>query len=201
MFNLDPKQQHNGVEPDDENVSGSPKIEQRTDFTGLDNSKQQNQIGNSDEDSGRAAPTDQSLSKKNDLKKMLVLVGGLLATIFIVAGAFSLIKEKPKKQRQEVEQQTAEISNTNPHSFSETELPPPPVIEEEKPDDSSQGDTQNTSGNGQQTVVVQQQQPPEEPKPDPILEMRLGGGVLVNDGGNVGQPEQGNTAQASYGGV
>ena len=52
MFNLDPKQQHNGVEPDDENVSGSPKIEQRTDFTGLDNSKQQNQIGNSDEDSG-----------------------------------------------------------------------------------------------------------------------------------------------------
>ena len=200
MFNLDPKQQHNGVEPDDENVSGSPKIEQRTDFTGLDNSKQQNQIGNSDEDSGRAAPTDQSLSKKNDLKKMLVLVGGLLATIFIVAGAFSLIKEKPKKQRQEVEQQTAEISNTNPHSFSETELPPPPVIEEEKPDDSSQGDTQNTSGNGQQTVVVQQQQPPEEPKPDPILERRLGGNVLVNDGGAVSSEQNNGTAQASYGG-
>ena len=61
-------------------------------------------------------------------------------------------------------------------------------------------DAQNgvvTNADGTKTQVVQQA---EEPKPDPILERRLGGSVLVNDGGNVGQSEQGNTAQASYGG-
>lgn len=57
-----------------------------------------------------------------------------------------------------------------------------------------------TNPDGTQQPVVVQQQPPEEPKIDPILERRLGGGVLVNDGSNIGQPEQGNTAQASYGG-
>ena len=194
------------VNPNDnvtqEENSFLPVDEQRTDYTDMDGSKRQNQIGDGDENGGRGVPQDQSFSKKNSLKLIGGGIAGLVAVIFIVGGiAGWLNREKATPQQTNAEEIQAEITNSKPHEFTVDELPPPPVIEEEKPDNSSQDDTQNTGENGQQMVVVQQQQPPEEPKPDPILEMRLGGGVLVNDGGNVGQPEQGNTAQASYGGV
>ena len=202
-INLDPKQFDN---QDDESVSGNLNTQQRTDYTNLDDSRQ-NQIQNSDDDNddtSRDLPTNQSISKRNDLKKLVGLVIGLVAVVFIMGGIFSWAnrKPKPKPQNQQTEQK-AEITNSKPHEFKESELPPPPIIEEEKPDTNTATDNGNNLGNannGGQQIVVQQQPQAEEPKIDPILEMRLGGGVLVNDGGNVGQSEQGNTAQASYGG-
>ncbi|MBR5675470.1 MAG: hypothetical protein IKX14_03395 [Neisseriaceae bacterium] len=66
-INLDPKQFDN---QDDESVSGNLNTQQRTDYTNLDDSRQ-NQIQNSDDDNddtSRDLPTNQSISKRNDLK-------------------------------------------------------------------------------------------------------------------------------------
>ena len=177
---LNPKDyEENGFEED---VSGNLNNQERTDYTDLDGSKNQ---GDGDENGGRGATTDQSISKKNELKKLGILVISLLAAILIVMGILSLFKNKPQEQQAVVaaEQGEQEIANTKPHEFSEEELPAPDIVNDGTASEVAASDT-NTVEN---PPVIVAQAPASEPQVNPILERRLGGGVLVNDG-NLKEP-------------
>ena len=160
-------------------------------------------------------PKENSKSKKNtkNIRGVMILGLVLLGILVFFSGMAMMFGNKPKTEEletPEVVQTDMEQNGSNSWNIQDEQAK---IAEEEAKRRAEeerlrllkeQQDRENgvvTMPDGtQQPVVVQQQQAPEEPKPDPILEMRLGGGVLVNDGGNVGQPEKGNTAQASYGG-
>ena len=184
--NLNPKDYEdenveNGFEQDDEH-SGSLNDKQRTDYTDLDESR-----GDGDENGGRGVTTDQSISKKNDLKKLGILMGLLVAAIFVVMGLFSLLKGEPQEQQVQSTQETPteEIANTKPHEFTEEELPVP-VIDDVAASDVAASDVAASdiviADTPQQPVMVQAASEPTPPPVNPVLERRLGGSVLVNDG-------------------
>ena len=199
-INLDPKHyENNSIAPVEESN------EEVKDYTKLDHSKQQTQ-GDGDENGGRAAPTDQSRSTQNNAK--LVIGGAVIfvAFVFLII-AFMSWKGKEKTAQTKVEKAKIEVSSekVKRHTFPDT-LPPKPQIDlgenqMQLPQDAGATNAGMPFVDNPNTTALDAPPPQsEEPKIDPILEMRLGGGVLVNDGGNVGQSEQGNTAQASYGG-
>ena len=178
---LNPKDyEENGFEED---VSGDLNNQERTDYTDLDGNKNQ---GDGDENGGRGATTDQSIGKKNDLKKLGILVVSLLASILIVMGILSLFKNKPQEEQGVAasEQAEEEIANTKPHEFSEEELLALQAQTDATASEVAASDT-NTVEN---PPVVVAQAPASEPQVNPILERRLGGGVLVNDG-NLKEPD------------
>lgn len=191
-INLDPKHyENNSIAPVEESN------EEVRDYTQFDHSKQQEQ-GDGNENGGRAAPTDQSNSTKNSAKLVIVGLGFFVAFAFLIV-AFMSWKGK-EKTKAKVEKAKIEVSSEKikRHTFPDT-LPPKPQIDLGE----NQIGTTNTSmpiaDNSNATTLDAPPPQDEEPKPDPILEMRLGGGVLVNDGGNVGQAEQGNNVQVSSG--
>ena len=195
-INLDPKHyENNSIAPVEENN------EEVKDYTQLDHSKQQ---GDGDENGGRAAPQDQSDSSKNNAKLVIGGLGIFVAFAFLII-AFISWKGKEKPAQQKVEKAKVEVSSekVKRHTFPDT-LPPKPQIDLGENQTQSPQIAETTNANmpvvdNSNTTMPDAPAPAEEPKIDPILERRLGGSVLVNDGGNVGQPEQGNTAQASYG--
>ena len=195
-INLDPKHyENNSIAPVEENN------EEVKDYTQLDHSKQQ---GDGDENGGRAAPQDQSDSSKNNAKLVIGGLGIFVAFAFLII-AFISWKGKEKPAQQKVEKAKVEVSSekVKRHTFPDT-LPPKPQIDLGENQTQSPQIAGTTNANmpvvdNSNTTMPDAPAPAEEPKIDPILERRLGGSVLVNDGGNVGQPEQGNTAQASYG--
>ncbi|MBP3221260.1 MAG: type IV secretion system protein VirB10 [Neisseriaceae bacterium] len=196
-INLDPKHyENNSIAPVEENN------EEVKDYTQLDHSKQQ---GDGDENGGRAAPQDQSDSSKNNAKLVIGGLGIFVAFAFLII-AFISWKGKEKPAQQKVEKAKVEVSSekVKRHTFPDT-LPPKPQIDLGENQTQSPQIAGTTNANmpvvdNSNTTMPDAPPPAEEPKIDPILERRLGGGVLVNDGSNIGQPEQGNTAQASYGG-
>lgn len=199
-INLDPKHyENNSIAPVEESN------EEIKDYTKLDHSKQQTQ-GDGDENGGRAAPTDQSSNTKNNAKLVIGGLGIFVAFAFLII-AFMSWKGKEKTAKAKVEKAKIEVSSekVKRHTFPDT-LPPKPQIDlgENQMQSPQIAGATNTGmtfvDNSNETTLDAPPPQDEEPKIDPILEMRLGGGVLVNDGGNVGQPEHGNTAQASYGG-
>ena len=151
-------------------------------------------------------------SKKDGEKvKKFFLFGGVCLALLMIVGSMIAMSGSSKEEIEELEQPNivTDIEGKGSDSFNLDSDKDAIAAEEEKrrlaelarQKQQAEEDAQNgvvTNADGTKTQVVVQQD--EEPKPDPILEMRLGGGVLVNDGGNAGQPEQGNTAQASYGG-
>ena len=196
-INLDPKHyENNSIAPVEEN---NEKVK---DYTQLDHSKQQ---GDGDENGGRAAPQDQSDSSKNNAKLVIGGLGIFVAFAFLII-AFISWKGKEKPAQQKVEKAKVEVSSekVKRHTFPDT-LPPKPQIDLGENQTQSPQIAGTTNANmpvvdNSNTTMPDAPAPAEEPKIDPILERRLGGSVLVNDGSNIGQPEQGNTAQASYGG-
>ena len=196
-INLDPKHyENNSIAPVEENN------EEVKDYTQLDHSKQQ---GDGDENGGRAAPQDQSDSSKNNAKLVIGGLGIFVAFAFLII-AFISWKGKEKPAQQKVEKAKVEVSSekVKRHTFPDT-LPPKPQIDLGENQTQSPQIAGTTNANmpvvdNSNTTMPDAPAPAEEPKIDPILERRLGGSVLVNDGSNIGQPEQGNTAQASYGG-
>ena len=154
-----------------------------------------------------------SRSKKdgNKLKKLFVLGGSAVGLLFIVGSLIALTGGDKEETQETLEQPSilTDIEGKGSGGFDLDSDKDAIAAEEEKrrlaelarQKQQAEEDAQNgvvTNQDGTKTQVVAQQT--EEPQIDPILERRLGGGVLVNDGGNVGQNEQGNTAQASYGG-
>ena len=199
-INLDPKHyENNSIAPVEESN------EEVKDYTQLDHSKQQVQ-GDGNENGGRAAPTDQSSSTQNNAK--LVIGGAVIfvAFVFLII-AFMSWKGKEKTAQTKVEKAKIEVSSekVKRHTFPDTLSPKPQIDLGENqmqlPQDAGATNAGMPFVDNPNTTALDAPPPQtEEPKIDPILEMRLGGGVLVNDVGNVGQSEQGNTAQASYGG-
>ena len=189
MFNLDPNQQKNTVEADDENVSANMNIEQRTDYSGLDASKLDNQIGDGDENGGRGVVSDRSFSGKNGLKTIAFASVGLLATLFIVFGIFSMVSNSDKKTKNtdNVREVTAEIENSKPHEFKDSELPPPPIVDKPEENDEKQEEV-SLSG----LMIAPESNNQIEPQPDLTLERKLSGSVLlidndINQASNQGQ--------------
>ncbi|MBO7380440.1 MAG: TrbI/VirB10 family protein, partial [Neisseriaceae bacterium] len=158
-------------------------------------------------------PKENSKSKKNtkNIRGVMILALVLLGILVFFSGMAMMFGNKPKTEEletPEVVQTDMEQNGSNSWNIQDEQAK---IAEEEAKRRAEeerlrllkeQQDRENgvvTMPDGTQQPVVVQQQAPEEPKPDPILERKLGGSVLVNSGDNAGQPEQGNTAQASYG--
>lgn len=174
--NLNPQDyEENGFEADNEKNSLN---QERTDYTDLAESR-----GDGDENGYRGATTDQSLSKKNELKKLGILIASLLAVILIVMGLLSMLKSKPPEEQNTVAQSNVEqeIANTKPHEFHEDELPVPEIASDAIASDivMNVAASEPTQPN---EIVVAQASAPAEPAINPVLERRLGGSVLVNSG-------------------
>ena len=160
-------------------------------------------------------PKENSKSKKNtkNIRGVMILGLVLLGILVFFSGMAMMFGNKPKTEdleTPEVVQTDMEQNGSNNWNIQDEQAK---IAEEEAKRRAEEEAKRRVEEEAKRRaeeerlrLLKEQQdrengvQPSEEPKPDPILEMRLGGGVLVNDGGNVGQPEQGNTAQASYGG-
>ena len=192
---------------------GKNKTEDDNDFTQPQTRAEQ--VGNNKIEP--AIPKENSKSKKStkNIRGVMILGIVLLGILVFFAGMSMMFGDKPKTEDLEVPevlQTDMEQNGSNGWNIQDEQ---DKIADEEakrraeeerlrllkEQQDRENGVVTMPDGTKQPVVDQQQQQPPEEPKPDPILERRLGGSVLVHDGGNVGQPEQGNTAQASYGGV
>ena len=192
---LNPKDyEENGFEED---VSGDLNNQERTDYTDLDGSKNQ---GDGDENGGRGLPEDQSQNKKNQQSKIIL---GLVILFAVALLIFSLLaKGKSKQPEKKVEPATVEqIDSGNKGRVFE---PPPPPIDwgDKVASDATASDVTasevaaSDTNTVENTPVVVAQTPASEPQVNPILERRLGGGVLVNEG-NLKEPDN-ETAEVQF---
>lgn len=189
---------------------GKNKTDDANDFTQPQTRAEQ--VGNNKIEP--AIPKENSKSKKNtkNIRGVMILGIVLLGILVLFSGMAMLFGGKSKTEDLEVPevvQTDMEQNGSNSWNIQDEQAK---IADEEAKRRAEeerlrllkeQQDRENgvvTMPDGtQQPVVVQQ--PPEEPKPDPILERRLGGNVLVNDGGAVSSEQNNGTAQASYGGV
>lgn len=154
-----------------------------------------------------------SRSKKdgNKLKKLFMLGGSAVGLLFIASSLIALTGGNDEETQETLEQPSilTDIEGKGSGSFDLEGDKDAIAAEEEKrrlaelarQKQQAEEDAQNgviTNEDGTKTQVVAQQT--EEPKIDPILERRLGGSVLVNDGADIQTNQNNATAQASYGG-
>ena len=186
----------NGLEED---VSGSLNVE-RTDYTDLDES-----YGDGDENGARGLPEDQSQNKKNQQNK--IILGGviLLAVGLLVFSLLAKSKNhaEPKVEKAKIEE--VDYSGVKKHEFSD--IPPPRVDLGDFVNNASDTAASDTAASdvvitdNTQTVVVQAASEPSAPPVNLVLERRLGGSVLVNEGSlkeNENESEKASVANGDF---